>query len=249
MHPTAYFRAIINAWCLATSLPAVLHSLEIKSLCEAAVCQRYLRTGAASSCAHTREADGSCTRHVSPAQAGKGMAQHHGTSLLQIPAFHPKNTAPLFLCSICRARDGREQSRNLLCPGFLRSSAPSDGAEHLQHPILLALIRQEESKGEEDIFYSQLLSVDSGQPKGLFLFLGSPRLPHFWSPPQCLYREHIPLSGEEAEMKTMFPVSNGSGRAKGSRCGNREDTKRKVQLQVFPDSETGFPHPLRLHKI
>lgn len=190
MHPTAYFRATINAWCLATSLPAVLHSLEIKSPWEAAACQRYLRTGAASSCAHTREADGSCTRHMSPAQAGQGRAQHRGTSLLEIPAFPTKNTAPLFLCSICRARDGKEQSRSLLCPGFLRSSASSDGAEHLQHPLLLALIRQEESQGEEDTFYSQLLGVDSAQPMGLFL--GSPQTATLLVPPQCLYREHIP---------------------------------------------------------
>lgn len=129
---------------------------------------------------------------MSPAQAGQGRAQHHGTSLLEIPAFPTKNTAPLFLCSTCRARDGKEQSRSLLCLGFLRSSASSDGVERLQHPLLLALIRQKESQGEEDIFYSQLLGVDSAQPMGPFLFLGSPQTATLLVPPQCLYREHIP---------------------------------------------------------
>lgn len=243
MHPTAYFRATINAWCLATSLPAVLHSLEIKSPWEAAACQRYLRTGAASSCAHTREADGSCTRHMSPAQAGQGRAQHRGTSLLEIPAFPTKNTAPLFLCSICRARDGKEQSRSLLCPGFLRSSASSDGAEHLQHPLLLALIRQEERR-----IFSIASSLVWIQCSPWGSSWAPPRLPRFWSHHNAFTESTFPV-WRRSRNEYGVPCKQRSGRARGSRCGNREDTKRKVQLQIVPDSETGFPHPLQLHKI
>lgn len=49
-------------------------------------------------------------------------------------------------------------------------------------------------------------------------------------------------------MKTVFPVSNVQEEPEAAGV-ETEDTKRKVQLQIFPDSETGFPHPLQLHKI
>lgn len=97
------------------------------------------------------------------------LPMHRGCCLL-----HSHQAALLTLGSssfICRARSGEEWGRNLVCLSSPRSSSSSDGAECLQQPLLLDLIRQE-SKGE--MFHSQLLSRDPGQPTGTFLPTGSP---------------------------------------------------------------------------